>query len=161
MIPKKVHNIWIQGYQNLPKDKKESLQNIKKLNPQYQFFFWDEPKILYLLNKYPDIKNIYLNLENISGYININASKSDIGRFIIMKEFGGIYFDLDFQCIKPFNQILNFNFNINIASSYLEIAEYIPNILKPKYCSCFMAFTPQHPIWNNVISIIIKAKSKK
>ena len=161
MIPKKVHNIWIQGYKNLPSDKKNNLNHIKKLNPNYQFYFWDENKLLNLLSKYPTIKNIYLNLNKIQGFINLNANKSDIGRFIIMKEFGGIYFDLDFQCLKPFQKIINQNYDINIASSYLEVAEFVPYINRPKYCSCFMAFSPKNPIWDIVLQKIEIASTKK
>jgi len=42
MIPKIIHNIWIQGYNNLPKDIIENHNNIKKLNPNWQFIIWDE-----------------------------------------------------------------------------------------------------------------------
>lgn len=39
MIPKIVHNIWIQGYDQLPENIKKRYEDIKKLNPNWKFIF--------------------------------------------------------------------------------------------------------------------------
>ena len=85
MIPKLVHNIWIQGYNNLPENLKTSYNNIKELNPEWEFIFWHENMIIDLLKKYPNIYKVYQNIENLPGLLNILALKSDIARYIIMK----------------------------------------------------------------------------
>ncbi|MBN1633342.1 MAG: hypothetical protein JW917_04165 [Ignavibacteria bacterium] len=38
------------------------------------------------------------------------AHKSDIARIYILKEFGGIYLDIDIICKKPFNDLLKYKF---------------------------------------------------
>ncbi len=40
MIPKIIHQIWIQGYDQLPNKLKNNHQLIKKYNPDYQIIFW-------------------------------------------------------------------------------------------------------------------------
>ena len=103
MIPKIIHNIWIQGYQNLPEKEKQNHLKIKKLNPDWEFIIWDNNMIIELLKKYPKIYYVYKNVNNLSGIINNNATRSDIARYIIMKEYGGLYYDFDFECISSFD----------------------------------------------------------
>ena len=172
MIPKIIHNIWIQGYNYLPEKEKQNLLLIKKLNTKYTFFFWNEINIIYLLSKYPKILEIYINLEKNTEKNtekkteNINPWKSDIARYVIMKEYGGIYCDLDFECNLPFDNLFDNNISseIYIASSKIDLLDYIYtfNLFnKPKYCSCFMIFIKNHPIWENVLKNIEKLPSKK
>lgn len=209
MIPKIIHNIWIQGYQNLPEEEKQNHLKIKKLNPDWEFIIWDNNMIIELLKKYPKIYHVYKNINNLSGIINNDASRSDIARYIIMKEYGGLYYDFDFECISSFDTLFkedsidekgekkvivsisnskktvpsnnsspiinstppisinNFqskiNFNkskIYIVSSKIDFLDYIYPFSKPKYCACFMAFEKNHPIWEIVITKIIKSESK-
>lgn len=177
-IPKIIHNIWIQGYDNLPNENKLNIQKIKKLNPEWEFMIWDENMILRLLKKYPKVLNVYKNVKNYSGFINTEASKSDIARYIIMKEYGGLYYDLDFQCVTTFDKLFdnsdkpiedelsnnddktNTNHKIYMASSKIDFLDYVNPFFKPKYCACFMAFEKEHPIWDKVINRILKATDK-
>lgn len=157
MIPKIIHNIWIQGYMYLPEKEKKNLLSIKKINPKYKFIFWDEKSIIYLLSKYPKILEIYKNLEKNGKYS--YPWKSDIARYVIMKEYGGIYCDLDFECYSSFDNLFDSNISseIYIASSKIDLLDYIYtfNLFnKPKYCSCFMIFGKNHPIWEKVFKNI-------
>ena len=47
-IQKCIHNIWIQGYDFMPDDIKNSINEKKKLNPSWQYIVWDETMILKL-----------------------------------------------------------------------------------------------------------------
>jgi len=82
-----------------------------------------------------------------------------MARYIIMKEYGGVYFDVDFKCIQSFSNLFNKHNTIYIASSKIDFLDYIYPFSKPKYCSCFMAFEKNHPIWDKVINIILKASN--
>ena len=163
VLPKIVHNIWIQGYDNLTNDVKENHNKIRQFNPDWKFIIWNDEMISNLLMKYTAIYNIYKNVSDLKGIINNNATKSDIARYIIMKEYGGLYYDLDFVCSASFNQLFsndNNNNTIYIASSKIDFLDYVYPFIKPKYCACFMAFPKQHPIWDLVIHKIINATSK-
>ena len=163
MIPKIVHNIWIQSYNSLPKKEKTNLLNLKKLNPKYKFIFWDENKIKHLLEKYPKLLKIYENLEEKKEYT--YPWRSDIARFTIMSEYGGIYCDLDFECVSSFDNIFDEKqkTDIYIASSQIDLFKYVYTfnlINNPKYCSCFMAFVKNHPIWPKVFERITNSYFK-
>ena len=161
MIPKIVHNIWIQGYENMPEKEAQNLEKLKTLNPQYTFFFWDEIKIISLLKKYPSLLNCYKKLQQNN---NTYQFRSDIARYVIMFEYGGIYCDLDFNCISSFDKLFLNKEKSDIYVAYNENTFLnninIFNLLNtPKYGSYFMAFTEKHPLWLNVFEIIINAKN--
>ena len=118
MIPKIIHNIWIQGYENLPNENKIHHLNIKKLNPDWEFMIWDDEMIKNLLQKYPKIYDIYKKSDYYSGSIENNIIKSDIARYIIMKEYGGLYFDIEFKCKSTFDDVfLNKNIPVLIIAA--------------------------------------------
>ena len=165
MIPKIIHTIWIQGYENLPNENKVTYANIKKMNPEWEFMIWDDDMIKKMLKKYPPIYNMYIKTNNYTENDN-NIIKSDIARYIIMKEYGGLYFDIDFNCISSFDELFLVNNNstnenkeiqkmrentVYIASSNTNFWNYIIPFQKTKYCSCFMAMDKNHPIWEDVI----------
>jgi mannosyltransferase OCH1-like enzyme len=165
MIPKIIHNIWVQGYSNIPDDIRIQQLQIKKLNPDWEFIIWDEKMILQLLEKYPNVLRVYKECVNYSGLINYNATKSDIARYVIMKEYGGLYYDLDFTCVSSFNKLFENNThivnNIYTASSEIEFLKYIYPFQKPMYCSCFMALQKGHPVWEKILDLVIKATNKQ
>jgi hypothetical protein len=171
MIPKLIHNIWIQGYDQLPEKKKQNHIEIKKLNPDWDFIVWDNKTILQLLQKYPLLLSLYKKVDQLSGIITREATQSDIARYVILKEYGGLYYDVDFECVSSFQELFSEKEDVPketvyIASSQVEILDCVwPSVLnffgnKPRYCSCFMAFQKNHPIWDKVFLSIQKTSSK-
>lgn len=167
-MQKIIHNIWIQGYDNLPDQTKDNHIKIKKLNPDWEFIIWDNNMILELLEKYPKIKNIYKNVDKYYGIINNDDAKSHIAIYVILKEYGGLYYDLDFECIISFNELFDANNNQNqnikntiyVASSKIEWLDYIYPFQKPKYCSCFIALERENPLMEKVIQRVLTANNK-
>jgi len=169
MIPKIIHNIWIQGYENLPEKNKINHVHIKKLNPDWEFIIWDNKMILDLLKKYPKLLHLYKNVNQLTGIIHSKTTQSDIARYVIMKEYGGLYYDIEYECVSSFNELFSGEKNeenntIYIASSkieFLELFRSFGNIFSlPMYCSCFMAFQKDHPVWEKVFKKIENTTSK-
>ena len=98
-----------------------------------------------------------------------------------MKEYGGLYFDMDFKCTSSFDELFlsentetsgntgNPGSNkkkeakkntIYIASSNTNFWNYINLFKNTKYCSCFMAMDKNHPIWDSVIQKLKQATTK-
>lgn len=91
-IPKIIHQIWI-GPKPFPENCKKWQESWLKLNPDWEYKLWT--------NK--DLK--YLTLENQKYYDEEQnwGAKSDILRYEILYQFGGLYVDVDFECIQPFD----------------------------------------------------------
>ena len=95
-IPKIIHQIHIGGSE-LSNQEKEWQDSWKKLNPEWEHIMWDDLKIEQDLSiTYPKI------LKNCKNY----SEKSDILRFEILYQYGGLYVDTDFECLKPIDALL-------------------------------------------------------
>lgn len=104
MIPKIIHFIWI-GRNQISDESKLNIKKWTHLYRDYDIVLWND-KMVDDLNLIPSyLHNIYYNT-------NLNtAFKADILRYLIINKFGGLYFDVDFECLKKLPDIfLNFNF---------------------------------------------------
>lgn len=89
-IPFIIHQIWMGSA--LPSKYKSWSKHLQRLNPDFQYILWDEESILSLDFKEKPLFEMAKNW----------AVKSDIARLAILKSYGGIYLDTDFEPIKPF-----------------------------------------------------------
>jgi mannosyltransferase OCH1-like enzyme len=145
IIPKIIHQIWFQGYENINSkyyDSHLTVFNGAK-NNNWEYMFWDEKKILELLKNYPTYKNIY-------DYFDMMIQKIDIAKYVILYHHGGVYIDMDMVWIKDFTDLLQ-NRTL-IVSKLMTVPFYSNGILLSK---------PQHDFWNYYIDEIDKNKEKK
>lgn len=93
-IPKIIHRIWIST---------ERIQNIylqygetwRFHHPQYTFMLWTQHNLPPLINhdEFHDSQNV--------------GQKSDILRYEVLHAYGGLYVDMDFECLRPFDPIVD------------------------------------------------------
>lgn len=104
MIPKKIHFIWI-GNNEIPISSKNYIKNWLEIYNDYEIIIWND-KMVDDCNLIPDfLKDIYYKSK-----LNV-VFKCDILRYLIINKYGGLYFDVDFECIKKIpDYFLNFNF---------------------------------------------------
>ena len=92
-IPKIIHQIWLGS--PFP-EKYIELQNTwKKFHPDWEYHLWTDENI-------KDLK--FINREIFDKTENFGA-KSDILRYEVLYQFGGLYVDTDFECLKSFDDI--------------------------------------------------------
>ena len=177
MIPKLIHNIWLEGYNNLPNEYKLNYINIKKINPDWEFMIWDDEMISKLLKRFPKINTIYKKIKNTDYEI-----KSYIARYIILKEYGGLYYDIEYNCNSSFDNLFlnqddnegdNEGDNDNDDNTYennniIFISGGKTNLLdifipykKTRYSISFVAMNKNHPIWDSVIEKIVFATTNE
>jgi mannosyltransferase OCH1-like enzyme len=102
-IPKKIHQIWLGG--SIPDNVKKLTQTIQDKNPDYEYKLWtDEDVIAY------DFKNkeLFYKAKNV-------GQRSDILRYAILEEYGGIYLDADFIGYKSFDSLLHLDFFVGVS----------------------------------------------
>lgn len=94
-IPKVIHQIWFQGYNNIPPHLLEYHNSWITINPNYNVIVWDEHKIEELVNTTDDkwIKELYFSYTKM-------IQKIDFAKYLILYTFGGIYMDMDIKCLK-------------------------------------------------------------
>lgn len=95
-VPKKIHQIWVGS--PLPKKFEVLTQTWKEKHPSWEYTLWDETRIL-ALTPFP-AKKAFIKAKS-------NGVKSDIARYEILRQFGGVYADTDFECIASFDDLVS------------------------------------------------------
>jgi mannosyltransferase OCH1-like enzyme len=135
MIPKIIHQLWIGDIQPPLK----IMNTWQEQHPEFIYIFWQEDNLkdLRIPKKYQQKID---NMEEING-------KADMYRWIILRDYGGIFVDADMLCIHPFSDkhTLNswFCFENEIARQGL-------------CATTIMAFDKDHLIPNKCIEHILK-----
>jgi len=98
IIPLKIFQTW--STKNLPKKMNENIINLKKDNPEFEYFLYDDNDCREF------IKNNFS--EEVLDTFNIlipGAYKADLWRLCILYIYGGIYLDIKYKCINNFKLI--------------------------------------------------------
>ncbi len=121
----------------------------------------DENKILQLLNDYPKIYDLYVNIRLTTGKIKFNASKSDIARLVILYQYGGFYVDIDYYCPLSFNKLYNINDQFVTVSCEYKLLKYFTFIDRiPKYGTSFMGSIPNNQLLKVVLNQLVELQDR-
>src|SRR5947209_3295412 len=106
-IPKLIHHMWLQkGSIDLnepPERYKSFVESFHKCNPNFQFVFWNKKKVRELFQQNEQLKpwrHFYFHT------LKFHIEKCDFARYALLFVYGGLYVDLDFQCLKPLHKLL-------------------------------------------------------
>jgi mannosyltransferase OCH1-like enzyme len=128
MIPKIIHQIWLQGRNVVPKKFHNNIKSIKELSSNYKYIMWDESSILKLLEKHKEWLSAYHKLSYLH-------QKVDFARYIILYIYGGIYLDIDTEQVKSFDNLLKQFGNYDLIVSYLN-GDSIASYVQCQYTKC-------------------------
>jgi len=134
-IPKRLHFIWLGS--ELPTEYQANIDTWIEHNPKHEVFVWTDDEVDKIMDVQEDrIKDMFESAKNF-------GQKSDILRYVILYNFGGIYSDIDFICLGDFSDLENVNFFAGIC---LERDFQLNNGL--------MACSPKHKILENILERI-------
>src|SRR3989304_6565845 len=95
-----VHQIWLQGYDAMPKKYQEYSNKYRELNNN-DYILWDEPAILNLItSEHPEL------LKEYEGY-QFWIMRVDLAKYVILEKYGGFYVDMDTKPLKSLKTIVN------------------------------------------------------
>lgn len=106
-IPKAVHFIWI-GPRPFPRESVENVRTWMAKNPDWTFYFWTDrqrplPAPGMQLRKVQELE--MLKLKDCYDKSESYAEKSDLLRYEILYNEGGVYVDHDVKCMQAFDPI--------------------------------------------------------
>lgn len=139
-IPKIIHQIWLGS--PFPEKYKKIQQTWIDHHPDWEYHLWTDETIAHL----------YLQNHTLFEAATNVAQKADILRYEILYQFGGLYADADFECLKPFD-ILNEN-----CDFYAGVSDQIRS---PQICNSLIASIPGHPILRKCIQELRGKKPSK
>ena len=132
-IPKIIHQIWLGS-------------PLPKVFEKYIKTWWEVHKghgWKYILWTDEEVKNIKLYNQELFDKAENFASKADILRYEILYKMGGVYVDIDFQCLRPLD-ILNHTYDFYTGIQPLDGHFLQLNI-------ALVGSVPKHPILRQCI----------
>jgi len=102
-IPKKIHQIWLGS--SIPENVQRLIDTVKENNSDYEHVLWTDESVE---NYNFKNKELFYKAKN-------TGQRSDILRYAILEEYGGIYLDADFVCYKSFDSLLHLDFFVGVS----------------------------------------------
>ena len=94
-VPKVTHQIWFQGWDQLPDKYHGDTEKLSFLNPEWNHMKWDEKTLRTECEKFsPEA------LAKFDGFTNM-IQKIDFGRYVVLYNYGGVSVDCDAECLRP------------------------------------------------------------
>jgi FkbM family methyltransferase len=97
LIPKTIHQIWL-GQKPIAERFLKYTETWKKYFPNWEYKLWRDADVAELIAE-SGLGTFGTDSHNV-------GACSDIVRYLILKKYGGLYVDTDFECLKPFEQLL-------------------------------------------------------
>jgi hypothetical protein len=151
-IPKVVHFIWL-GPRAFPPESVENIRTWIAHHPDWTFKFWTDrdrpaPVSSMQVHRVQDFR--FLRLADCYAATENYGEKSDLLRYEILYQEGGIYADHDANCLRPFHNLNGaYDFYCCLETPHPAFAGF--NITAGMGV---LASRPDHPILANVIDLI-------
>ena len=116
-MKKKIHQIWLQGEDDIPAKYKFNINETIRLNPDWEYKLWDDDSLEKECMKYG--KKCF---ERYISYKHLHQ-KVDLGRYVVLYNEGGISVDMDARALKSFNNIPHLYENKLIVSK-LDVSPF-------------------------------------
>lgn len=139
-IPKIIHQTWKD--ENLPKEFQVLSETWREMLPGWEYRLWtDEMNREFVRTHYSDF------LEKYDAYPK-NIQRADAIRYLLLQTYGGLYVDLDFECLEPeFITLLEDSDFVVGKEPYAHSKRYGKDYI---VCNALMASVPNHPFLKNV-----------
>jgi len=132
-IPKIIHPIWI-GDDPLPEAAMEMIEKWRYYHPDWEMRLWTKDNLPLLHNQ-----TLYYSSRN-------TGHRADVLRYQLLYQFGGVYVDMDMDCQKPIDGLIENcdgfagriqRIKVDTCVQYLEIA--------------ILGAVPGHPLFARVL----------
>jgi glycosyltransferase involved in cell wall biosynthesis len=149
-IPRIIHQLWKD--KAVPGRYKPFRETWARLHPGWEMQLWTDGDLVALIERdYPGLLEIY------HGYRH-RICGADLGRYLVLHRFGGVYADLDCECLKPVGPLIE-------GAGFVIGLEPDAHIADPRVagfsrllCPSFIAAEPGHDFWNPVFERIVDAR---
>jgi len=137
MIPKLIHQTWKNN--QIPSKWLPFVNKVRALNPGWTYKLWtDSDNDEFVKNEYREFYEIFTGFPR-------GIMRADVIRYLIMYKIGGVYLDLDYEVLRPFDFgdkkiVLPLNRSVNFGDEKDEIG------------NCIFASEPGHEFWLDVIN---------
>ncbi|KAF2200391.1 alpha-1,6-mannosyltransferase Och1 [Delitschia confertaspora ATCC 74209] len=163
VIPKKIWQTWKTGPLTMEQRDLDTAKTWVEKNPKHRYeVLTDENALEYVEFHYgphglkrPDIVQLYKDIQ-------ITIIKADLLRYLVMYAEGGVYADIDVECLRPLNRFIPERYTEEEVDMIIGVEIDEPNfsnhpILGPKsksFCQWTFAAKPRLPVLMRLIENI-------
>lgn len=143
-IPTITHQIWLQGWDQLPEKYKSNVQGLHRLNPEFEHKQWDEKSLreeCALLGK-PYVEKF----DSFPSFMN----RVDFGRYVVLYRYGGFSIDTDMKPIKALRETPGLD-----KQQFMMSLSAFPAKLVGQVNNALLIVSPKHPIMKEMIDMIV------
>lgn len=145
-IPRKLHQTWKTA--NLPPRYAAFADGWRYHHPGWEYTLWTDADLRQLVaQRYPDF------LPTFDSYVD-PICRADLGRYLVLHAHGGVYADLDCECLKPVDALLSAG-GVVLAAEPAEHAAggaAAQRGLTSIPGNAFLASEPGHRFWDRVFA---------
>jgi glycosyltransferase involved in cell wall biosynthesis len=150
MIPRIIHQTW--KTRDVPKQFLFFQKTWQTHHPEWEYRFWtDEDSRELVAHHYPAFLGTYDAYRD-------PICRVDAFRYLVLKHYGGVYADLDFECLCPLDPLLEDEEVVLGLEPASHVAMHWQTArLNRIVCNAFIASTTNHPFWDHVIAKLIES----
>lgn len=113
--------------------------------PDYEYKLWSDEDIdQFMKTRFPEFYPSFVGFR-------YQIQRVDAFRYFLLYDIGGIYVDMDYQCVQPFGHLLP-NGRVSIAEN-----THWPE----RFQNALMASPPKHPFWRHVFAALLKSYTQQ
>ncbi|WP_342071538.1 glycosyltransferase [Yoonia algicola] len=152
MIPKIIHQTWRDH--NLPGPKAWA-ESWKRQNPDWEYRFWTDDDLLALVQThYPELEKLFQSYPR-------PVQRADMARYLILHHHGGVYADIDTECMAPLDVIAD-ETRIVFATEPFEHEFQAHRLgMDNMLFNGVMASPKGHPFWLHVCDAMVRCQHGK
>lgn len=150
LVPKLIHQTWKTS--EVPARFVDYQASWRRYHPDWEYRLWTDADNEQLVReRYPDLLQFYLNLP-------FPILKVEIAKILYLDCFGGLYVDLDFEALRPIDDLLTgrsvvMGRETGGLGGYVRGRDYIMN--------AFIWSTTGHPFWKQTLDAVVKRFRRK
>ena len=100
MIPRILHQTWKDAA--VPIAFSRYMESWKQFHPGWEFRFWTDADLAELVaSRYPECRDLFHSYPK-------PIMRADLGRYLVLREFGGVYADIDAEALANIAPLLEF-----------------------------------------------------
>ncbi|MEC4813576.1 MAG: glycosyltransferase [Scytonema sp. PMC 1069.18] len=136
-IPKIIHQVFFSTQAVIPEHYCRYSQTVKEHHRHWEYVVWDETKSRKFIE------------ENYSWFLSVFDSyrypiqRIDSIRYFILYHYGGFYMDMDIECLKPIDDLLE-DFELVLSQAFNS------------YSNTVIGSVPGYPLWLEVFELLKK-----
>lgn len=140
MIPKIIHQTWKS--EALPIEMREFQQSWRDLHPDWEYRLWTDEDCLRLVREeYPWLLDVYQAYP-------FNVQRADMARVLFVHSQGGLYVDIDFECLNRFEPLLS-DHKVVLGMELVGLGPEKGG--REQVCNALIASETGHPFWEHVL----------